>query len=158
LSRRLIEAGARFVTIMDAGWDTHSRNFEQLALHRLPKLDQAFPALLDDLSQRGLLESTLVLVMGDFGRTPKLNSVEGRDHWPRANCALLAGAGVKQGVVHGATDERGEQVVESPVSPADLAATLYTLLGIDPKGEVLTPDGRPVALVRQGSPIAAVLA
>lgn len=158
LARRLVEAGARFVTVMDAGWDTHGRNFEQLSLHRLPKLDQALPVLLGDLERRGLLESTFVLVMGDFGRTPKINAQDGRDHWPRANCALLFGAGVKGGVVLGATDERAEQVVERPVTAADLAATLYTLLGIDPKGELQSDDGRPVRLVNGGDPIAEVLA
>jgi hypothetical protein len=157
LARRLVEAGARFVTIMDSGWDTHGRNFEQLSLHRLPKLDQAFPMLLRDLDRRGLLDETLILVMGDFGRTPKLNANDGRDHWPRANCALLAGAGVKGGVVHGATDDRAEQVVENPVTPADLAATLYTILGIDPAGELHTRDARPIRLVNNGNVVKEIL-
>jgi hypothetical protein len=158
MARRLVEAGARLVTVVDTGWDTHGRNFEQLSLHRLPKLGQAIPMLIRDLEQRGLWKDTLILVMGDFGRTPKVNALDGRDHWPRANCALLAGGGVKGGIVLGATDEHAEQVVERPVSPADLAATLYTLLGIDPAGELHTSDGRPVRLVNNGTAIAEVLA
>ncbi|HKD99531.1 MAG TPA: DUF1501 domain-containing protein [Planctomycetota bacterium] len=158
MARRLVEAGARFVTVIDPGWDHHSGIFEQLKLHRIPKLDQAIPALLDDLAERGRLADTLVVVIGDFGRTPKLNPMGGRDHWPRANVALLAGAGVKGGTVVGATDERAESVVERPVSIADFAATLYTLVGIDPKGELHTADGRPVRLVDGGEPVAECLA
>lgn len=158
LARRLIEAGARFVTVVDPGWDHHAGVFEQLRLHRLPKLDQAIPALLDDLVQRGLWKDVVVLVMGDFGRTPKLNALGGRDHWPRANVALLAGGGVKGGTVIGATDDRAESVVERPVTAGDLAATLYTLLGIDPHAEMRTEDGRPVRLVESGEPIRELLA
>jgi hypothetical protein len=157
LARRLVEAGARFITIMDAGWDNHGRVHEQLSRHRLPKLDQALPVLFEDLAERGLWDDTLVVVMGDFGRTPKLNAMDGRDHWPRANCAILAGGAVKGGTVVGATDERGEQVVDRPVSPGDLAATIYTILGIDPAAQLQTSDGRPVSLVRDGKAIAELL-
>jgi uncharacterized protein (DUF1501 family) len=96
-------------------------------------------------------------MMGEFGRTPKININDGRDHWPAANSAFLFGAGVKPGVVLGSTDEKAETVVERPVSPSDLAATLYTLLGIDPNAEVRTEDGRPVKLVKDGSPVKEVL-
>lgn len=153
LARRLVEAGARFVTVNDGGWDTHAKCQEFLATHKLPKFDEAIPALINDLDERGLLETTLVLVMGEFGRTPRINVNEGRDHWPRASSALLAGAGVKRGFVLGATDEKAETVVERPVSPQDLAATLYTILGIDPEAEIVTDDGRPIRLVKDGSPV-----
>ncbi|MFN0207304.1 MAG: DUF1501 domain-containing protein [Planctomycetota bacterium] len=157
LARRLVEAGARFITIMDSGWDNHGRVHEQLFRHRLPKLDQAIPVLLEDLTTRGLLDETFIVVMGDFGRTPRLNAMDGRDHWPRANCALFAGAGIKGGKVVGSTDERAEQVAERPVSPGDLAATIYTLLGIDPHGELMTAEGRPISLVKDGKAIDEIL-
>ncbi|MBI3818115.1 MAG: DUF1501 domain-containing protein [Planctomycetes bacterium] len=158
LARRLAEAGARFITIMDSGWDHHGRVHEELSRHRLPKLDEAVSTLFDDLRKRGLWDDTLIIIMGDFGRTPKLNNANGRDHWPRANCCILAGGAVKGGTIVGATDERAEQVVERPVSPADLAATIYTILGIDPDAELRTPDGRPVKLVNNGTAVKEVLA
>ena len=110
----------------------------------IPKLDQALAALLADLDERGLLDETLVVVMGEFGRTPKLNTAGGRDHWPRAFSVLLAGGGVRGGQVVGRTDARGESPADRPVTPADLARTVYTLLGIDPDREFQTADGRPV--------------
>ncbi len=158
MARRLVEAGARFVSIVDDGWDTHARNFDALRLHRLPKLDQSIPVLLQDLAQRGLADDVVVLVMGDFGRTPKVNAMDGRDHWPRAASAILAGGGVRGGTVVGATDDRGEQVVERPVTPADLSATIYTLLGVDPAAEIVTRDQRPIRLVREGEPVHELLA
>lgn len=158
LARRLVEAGARFVTVSEGGYDHHDRVHEQLTRHRIPKLEDAIPALMQDLRERGLLDDTVVFVMTEFGRTPRLNARMGRDHWPRVNVAWLAGAGVKRGAVIGATDLRGEQVIEQPVSPADMAATIYTLLGIDPEAALLTPDGRPVKLVQNGTPVAGVLA
>jgi len=158
LARRLVQAGARFVTILDSSWDTHQNNFFELQTHRLPKLNQAIPVLIEDLKQRGLWEETLLVVMGDFGRTPKVNANQGRDHWPRAASAIVAGGPIRGGAVVGATDERGEQVVERPVTPQDLAATIYTALGIDPSAEMQTSDGRPVRLVNGGEPIREVLA
>jgi hypothetical protein len=157
LARRLIEAGSRFVTVVDSGWDTHNQIFRELPDSRfagsgkLPNLDRAFSALISDLSARGLLESTLVVLMGEFGRTPKLNSAGGRDHWPRAGFVCLAGAGVEGGQVIGATNSYGEVPVERPVTPSDLAATILKLLGVNPEKEVLTPSGRPVRLVNGGS-------
>jgi hypothetical protein len=160
LARRLVEAGVPFVTVTDRGWDTHDHLFNRLKegytggnVGKVPMLDVALAALLEDLQDRGLLETTLVLALGEFGRTPKLNTLGGRDHWPRVFGVLLAGAGVRGGVVLGASDSRGESPAERPVTPADLAATVYTLLGIDPAHELRTADGRPVR-VATGEPIA----
>lgn len=151
LARRLVEAGCPFLTVTDNGWDTHQNIYRELKegfvggyAGRVPKLDEALAALLEDLADRGLLRETLVVVMGEFGRTPKLNTTAGRDHWPRAFSVLLAGAGVRGGQVVGRSDARGESPAERPVTPADLARTIYTLLGIDPERELQTPDGRPV--------------
>jgi hypothetical protein len=158
LARRLVEAGVPFVTVNYPGWDTHQNLYTQLkegftgAQHPvglIPSLDLALSALVDDLSDRGLLAETLVLVMGEFGRTPKLNTQGGRDHWPRVFSALLAGGGVPGGQVMGASDATGESPKDRPITPADLAATIYTLLGIDPQQLLYTPDGRPVH-VNQG--------
>jgi hypothetical protein len=151
LARRLVEAGCPFVTVTDTGWDSHAQIYRQLkegfvggSAGKVPILDQALAALLTDLNDRGLLATTLVLVMGEFGRTPKLNTNAGRDHWPRAFSVLLAGGGVRGGQVVGASDARGEVPADRPVTPADLARTVYMLLGIDPDLELHTRDGRPV--------------
>jgi len=164
LARRLVEAGCPFVTVTDAGWDTHVQIDRALRegyvgghAGLIPKLDQGLAALLDDLDGRGLLDETLVMVMGEFGRTPKLNTDGGRDHWPRAFSVLLAGAGVRGGQAVGRTDASGESPADRPVSPADLARTVYTLLGIDPDREFRTADGRPVR-VAAGEMIAECLA
>jgi uncharacterized protein (DUF1501 family) len=157
LARRLVEAGSRFVTVVDTGWDTHTQIFRELPDSRfagsgkLPSLDRAYAALLTDLRERGLLDSTLVVLMGEFGRTPKLNAVAGRDHWPRAGFACLAGGGVRGGQVIGATDAHGEAPVDRPISPPDLAFTLLKLLGIDPARELRTPAGRPMKMMSEGS-------
>jgi uncharacterized protein (DUF1501 family) len=159
LARRLVEAGARFVTVVDTGWDMHTQIFRELPDARfagsgkLPSLDRAYAALLTDLRERGLLDSTLVVMMGEFGRTPKLNAAAGRDHWPRAGFACLAGGGVRGGQVIGATDAHGEVPVERPVSPPDLAFTLLRLLGVDPARELRTPSGRPIKMMSEGSVI-----
>jgi hypothetical protein len=160
LARRLVEAGCPFVTVKDVGWDTHQQIDRALRegyvggrAGMIPKLDQALATLLLDLDGRGLLGETLVLVMGEFGRTPKLNSAGGRDHWPRAFSVLLAGGGVRGGQVIGRTDARGESPAWRPITPADLARTVYTLLGIDPDREFLTADGRPVRVASGGEAI-----
>jgi hypothetical protein len=165
LARRLVEAGCPFVTVTDTGWDTHQQIYRNLkegfvggSAGKIPLLDQALAALLADLSDRGLLAETLVLVMGEFGRTPKLNTAAGRDHWPRAFSVLLAGGGVRGGQVVGASDARGEAPADRPVTPADLARTVYTLLGIDPDLELHTPDGRPVRVVGGGKLVKECLA
>lgn len=165
LARRLVEAGCPFVTVTDNGWDTHQYIYRELkegyvggSVGKVPRLDEALSALLSDLAERGLLSETLVLVLGEFGRTPKLNTRAGRDHWPRAFSALLAGAGVKGGQVVGASDARGESPADRPVTPTDLARTVYTLLGIDPEREFITADGRPVKVSGGGEVVRECLA
>jgi hypothetical protein len=159
LARRLVEAGARFVTVVDDGWDTHNQIFKALpdALFpgsgKLPALDRAYSALLADLRERGLLDSTLVLLMGEFGRTPKINSTAGRDHWPRAGCVCLAGGGVRGGQVIGATDAHGEAPLDQPVRPEDLAFSVLRLLGVDPRKEYTAPGGRPLKILDAGAMI-----
>ena len=168
LARRLVEAGTRFVTVNDVGWDTHDNAVNRLAgtfnkgkrIYRgkLPDLDQAWSALIGDLEVRGLLDETLVVLMGEFGRTPKLNARGGRDHWPRANSVLLAGGGIKRGVVVGKTDAYGELPAERPVTPEDLLATVYHQLGIDPETEHRTGTGRPVRVLSGGEVVREALA
>jgi hypothetical protein len=162
LARRLVEAGSRFVTVVDTGWDTHQQIFRELPDSRfpgsgkLPNLDRAYASLITDLRERGLLDSTLVVLMGEFGRTPKLNALGGRDHWPRAGFTCLAGGGVKGGRVIGATDAFGEVPMERPISPPDLAFTILRLLGVDPTKELVTPSGRPVKILNEGGFISEV--
>jgi uncharacterized protein (DUF1501 family) len=129
-ARRLVEAGARFVTVSFGGWDTHGANFPLLRERQLPVLDLAFSALLADLETRGLLDDTLVVWMGEFGRTPRVNPYGGRDHFPQAHSVILAGGGIRGGQVVGATDATASEVTERPVTPRDLAATLCHLLGL----------------------------
>lgn len=152
LARRLVENGVRFVTINYGGWDHHGEIFKGLD-SKLPEFDQGYSALINDLDQRGLLDDTLVLAMGEFGRTPKVNDKAGRDHWGRAGSMLWAGAGVGRGQVIGATDKNGAFVTDRPVGPADVAWTVYDSLGIDPAKELLTPEGRPVSILAEGSNI-----
>jgi hypothetical protein len=158
LARRLIEAGVHFVTVTDGGWDTHTENFRSLKDRLLPRLDQAYAALLQDLHQRGLLDNTLVVWFGDFGRTPKVNPSAGRDHWATAGVACMGGGGIKRGEVVGATNAMGEVVVDSPVSPEDLAATIYTALGVPLHTWYRAQDGRPIELVPEGRPVRQLLA
>ncbi len=153
LARRLIEAGVHFVTVTDGGWDTHLNNFRSLKERLLPRLDRAYAALLQDLSQRGLLDNTLVVWFGDFGRTPKVNPSAGRDHWSTAGVACMGGGGVRRGQVVGATNALAEVVVDSPASPQDLAATIYHTLGIPLHTWYRAQDGRPIELVPEGRPI-----
>jgi uncharacterized protein (DUF1501 family) len=157
LARRLIEAGVQFVTVTDGGWDTHQNNFKSLKERKLPPLDRGYSALLQDLHDRGLLESTLVVWFGDFGRTPKINPSAGRDHWATAGCACMGGGGVRTGEVVGATNALGEYVIDSPVTPMDLAATIYTALGIPLHTWYRTPDGRPIELCPEGKPVKQLL-
>jgi len=146
LARRLIESGVRFVTVSDGGWDTHTNNFRSLRSSRLPPVDQALPQLLADLQQRGMLDSTLVMWLSDFGRTPKVNSASGRDHWASAGCAVMAGAGIPGGAVLGATDPEGATVTRNEYHSDDIGATVYHKLGIPAELTVQAPDGRPVRL------------
>jgi hypothetical protein len=153
LARRLIEAGVHFVTVTDGGWDTHQNNFKSLKERKLPVLDRGYSALLQDLSDRGLLENTLVVWFGDFGRTPKINPSAGRDHWASAGSACMGGGGVKMGEVVGATNALGEVVIDSPATPQDLAATIYHTLGIPLHTWYKSADGRPIELCPEGKPI-----
>ncbi|MDO7677956.1 MAG: DUF1501 domain-containing protein [Pirellulales bacterium] len=152
LARRLVENNVRFVTINYGGWDHHGEIFKGLD-KKLPEFDQGYSALILDLDQRGLLDDTLVLTMGEFGRTPKVNDKAGRDHWGRAGSMLWAGAGVARGRVIGATDKNGAFVTDRPVRPADVAWTVYNALGIDPSKELFTPEGRPVSILAEGAAV-----
>ena len=153
LARRLIEAGVHFVTVTSGGWDTHVDNFKSLKNRLLPVLDQAYSALLQDLHDRSLLANTLVVWVGDFGRTPKVNASAGRDHWATAGVACMGGGGVRMGEVVGATNPLGEFVIDSPVTPQDLAATIYHALGIPSHTWYRSQDGRPIELVPEGKPV-----
>jgi hypothetical protein len=153
LARRLVEAGVHFVTVTDGGWDTHQNNFKSLKDRKLPILDRGYSALLDDLHARRLLDSTLVVWFGDFGRTPKINPSAGRDHWATAGVACMGGGGVRTGQVVGATNKLGEYVTDNPVTPQDLAATIYTALGVPLHTWYRTADGRPIELCPEGKPV-----
>jgi hypothetical protein len=172
LARRLVEAGVKFVTVYfsnviggqsteSGGWDTHgfnnTRMYNIIPKYHLPITDQTLPTLLDDLEERGLLEDTLVVWMGEFGRTPRMNDNASRDHWPQCYTTLLAGGGVKRGFIYGASDKTGSYPAENPVRPDDLAATIYYLLGIDPHTEVRAVGDRPV-LISEGKPVMGVMA
>ncbi len=156
LARRLVEAGVPLVTVNwarnDAFWDTHARNFEQLKNDLLPPFDQGMSALLEDLQERGLLDETLVVCLGEFGRTPTINRDAGRDHWAACNSVVLAGGGVRGGQVLGASDRIAAYPISTPISPADLAATIYHALGVDPHTELRDALGRPLTLT-QGRPV-----
>ncbi len=147
LARRLIQSGVRFVTVTDGGWDTHANNFKSLKDSRLPPIDQALPVLLEDLEDRGMLDSTLVVWLTDFGRTPKINSASGRDHWASAGFAIMAGAGVPGGAVLGATDDEGGKPIRNEYTSADIAATIYRKLGLPTDLIARHSDGRPVRLI-----------
>jgi uncharacterized protein (DUF1501 family) len=149
LARRLIERGVRFITVNYGGWDHHAKIFESLD-KKLPEFDLGLSALVEDLDQRGLLDQTLLLVMGEFGRTPKFNKDAGRDHWAPAGSLLFAGASVKRGFVLGSTDRLGAYATRRPVAPADVACTVYEALGIDPRKALRAPDGRPIEILDQG--------
>jgi hypothetical protein len=167
LARRLVEQGVSFINIHNNDWDTHADLVLRLkegyagakvGVGLIPTLDQAVSALIEDLDERGLLESTLVVVMGEFGRTPKINSTGGRDHWPRVFSVLMAGGGLKQGYVHGASDRTGESPLEAAVTPADLACTIYSLLGISAETTMTTSDGRPIRVNQAGKIIRELIA
>ena len=154
LARRLVEAGTRCVSIYSGGWDTHQNNFRELKNNLLPPWDQGLAALIADLHDRGLLENTVVWCTGEFGRTPKINDKgAGRDHWARAMSMVFAGCGIRGGQVIGETDKTGSEPVGDSFSPDDAAASFYRALGIDHRKEYHTPDGRPVMVVANGTPI-----
>jgi hypothetical protein len=149
LARRLAQAGVPLITVNwmrdDAFWDTHSDNFKRMR-DLLPPFDLAFSALLEDLSSRGMLDETLVVCLGEFGRTPQINKSAGRDHWADCNSVVFAGGGVKGGQIHGASDKIAAYPVTPPIYPEDLAATIYHALGVDPRTELRDPLNRPLPL------------
>lgn len=164
LARRLVEAGVRFVTVYDhevngqlANWDAHADVFPRLKDDLIPPADRAFAALIEDLADRGLLESTLVIALGEFGRTPKVNAAAGRDHWPFCYSAVLAGGGVRGGAVYGASDKIGAYPDRDGVTPADLAATLFWRFGLDPEAEITDLAERPYRLA-EGTPLRSLFA
>jgi hypothetical protein len=152
LSRRLVETGVRFVTVTIGGWDMHS-NVHGAMSGTAPQFDQAYAAFIADMAQRGLLQRTMVIVMGEFGRTPIINKDGGRDHHPRVFSTLLAGGGIKGGTVVGSSDSKGMEPASDPVKPEDLAATIYQSLGLDFSQSISSPEGVRIALARGGSPI-----
>jgi uncharacterized protein (DUF1501 family) len=159
MARRLVEAGVPMVTLYSFGnrdWDTHGNNFRSLKDTLLPPTDRGVSALLSDLDARGLLEQTLVVWLGDMGRTPKINKDAGRDHWSFCYSVVLAGGGVRGGQVYGASDRTAAYPSTNPVSPAEIAATIYHCLGIDPRTRVTDQEGRPLVL-SAADPIRAVL-
>jgi hypothetical protein len=162
LARRLVEAGVQFVNVHDfrqqgQNWDSHSQNFQQHKRYLLPQADQSLAALIEDLDDRGLLDSTLVVALGEFGRTPKINGNAGRDHWPDCYTVLLAGGGIRGGSVYGSSDSSGAYPETDPVTPADLAATIYWRFGLAPRTEIHDRTGRPHRIAN-GQPIADIFA
>jgi uncharacterized protein (DUF1501 family) len=163
LARRVVEAGTRLVCVSwapdaNATWDTHGQNFAKLKNQLLPPLDAALSALLTDLVDRGLLDRTLVVVMGEIGRTPKINGGAGRDHWEHCYTVLFAGGGVKGGFVHGASDRIGAYPSRNPVTAGDVVATVYHALGVPPDLDLRDRLDRPVPLLPEGSAIRDVFA
>ena len=157
LARRLVEAGVSFVEVVLDGWDTHENGFDR-SKKLMGALDPAMSKLIDDLTARKMLDRTLVVCMGEFGRTPAINAEQGRDHHPKAWSAVLAGGGMKKGIAYGQTDENGEKVVKSPVKVPDLFATMAHLIGLEPDKLVPTPAGRPIMLTDGGVPVKALMA
>ena len=157
LARRLVEAGVRMVSVTYGGWDHHS-NIKNAFDSQAPNFDQAYAQLITDLDQRGMLDKTLVMVSSEFGRTPKINSTNGRDHWPRVFSVALAGGGVKRGYIHGASDALGGEPDRDAVGPENLAATMYRLLGINSDKRIMADGGRPIDIVNGGHVLNALLA
>jgi uncharacterized protein (DUF1501 family) len=150
LARRLVEAGVRLVTVDLRWWDTHVLGFESLRLGFLPRFDRAYSALLDDLKSRGLLDRTLVLAWGEFGRTPRVNPQAGRDHYPNVFSAALAGGPIKGGRVLGSSDAQGAFPLDNPVTPQDVLFTLYRHLGVDTEKLYVNSAGRPISVLPSG--------
>src|SRR5713226_4885152 len=169
IARRLVEEGVRFVNVTwdlfwdrvqvdyDA-WDTHTRNFPILRENKLPHFDQTYTALMEDLQVRGLLDETLVVVMSEMGRTPRINANGGRDHWTFCYSVLLSGAGIRGGTVYGASDAQAAYVKDLPVSTGDICATIFHCLGIDPDMPVYDRAGRPIPVAHGGKPIRDIMA
>lgn len=156
LARRLVEGGARFITLTYGGWD-HHQNIKGAIDRQLPPFDQAFAALITDLEQRGLLESTLVCVASEFGRTPKINNDAGRDHWPKVFSVAMAGGGLKRGVVYGSSNATASEPEENPLTVEDWATTMYHCLGIKADKELMAPGDRPIEIVDGGKVLSDLL-
>ena len=152
LARRLVEAGVRMVSLTYGSWDHHD-NIAGGVNGQLPQFDQAFAMLITDLEQRGLLDSTLVVVSSEFGRTPKINGTSGRDHWPKVFSVVLAGGGVKKGLVYGSSDATASEPDDKPLGIEDFATTIYHQLGIVADKELMAPGDRPIEIVDGGQVI-----
>ncbi len=157
LARRLVESGVKFVEVVLDGWDTHQDNFTRTQ-NLMKQVDPAMATLIKELNERKLLDSTLVVWMGEFGRTPRINGNEGRDHYPQAWSAVLAGGGIRGGIAYGATDSDGSRVIEKPLTVPDYFATISTALGMDPKKVYISNVGRPIAITDKGAPVAELFA
>ena len=157
MARRLVEAGVRFVSMTYGGWDHHTGIAKSMQ-GQLPPFDKAFAALINDLEERKMLDSTLIMVSTEFGRTPKVNKDEGRDHWPKVFSIVLAGGGIKRGNIHGSSDATGADPDSDPLSVEDMSATIYHCLGINPEKKLLAPGGRPIDIVRGGKVVEDLLA
>lgn len=157
LARRLVEAGVRFVSLTYGGWDHHD-NIKNAMNNQMPNFDRAFSALVRDLDERGMLDTTLVMVTTEFGRTPKINGTAGRDHYPKVFSIVLAGGGIKRGAVHGTSDATGSEPETDPLSVPDLAATVYHQLGIDSEKNLIAPGNRPIKIVKDGTIVKELLA
>jgi hypothetical protein len=157
MARRMVEAGVRYVSVTYGGWDMHTGIGGGIS-RTLPPFDQAYAALILDLEQRGMLDSTLVMVSSEFGRTPKINKDAGRDHWPRVFSVAFAGGGFKRGLIYGQSSVTGDDVDDRPVTVENLAATLYNQIGIDPEGTLMADGGRPVKIVYNGTVMHELLA
>ena len=153
LARRLVEAGVTYVTVNVGGWDTHNNNFNELKNRLLPRYDRALAALVEDLSERGMDRKVLVMTYGEFGRTPRVNTTSGRDHWPGAASVVFAGGGLRMGRVIGSTDARAEYPTSRPASPQDVLATMYQVLGIDYRHEFMDAGQRPIPILNEGRAI-----
>ena len=157
LARRLVQAGVKFVTVHSGGWDNHSAIENAMRNGHAPRMDAAVPTLVEDLEQRGLLDDVIVMVMGEFGRTPKVNGSAGRDHWGNALSVLVAGGGIRPGQIIGATDAKGTRPVQRAVKPAHVLHTVYARLGIDASISHLNRAGRPIPILNEGEAISELL-
>ncbi|MCE9533337.1 MAG: DUF1501 domain-containing protein, partial [Planctomycetes bacterium] len=149
MARRLVEAGVRLVSLTYGGWDMHG-GIKGAMAGQLPAFDQAFAMLITDLSQRGLLDSTLIMVSSEFGRTPKINATAGRDHWPKVFSVVLAGGGIKKGIVYGTSDATASEPEDDALTVEDLATTVYHCMGINADKELMAPGNRPIEIVDDG--------
>jgi len=149
MARRLVESGVRFVSLTYGGWDFHS-GIRNATRSQLPQFDQAFASLITDLSNRGMLDSTLVMVSSEFGRTPKINATAGRDHWPKVFSVILAGGGIKKGFVYGSSDSTASEPEEDALTVEDLGMTVYKQIGIDAEKKLMAPGSRPIDIIREG--------